>query len=261
MKIFTTLKLGAFLSAALFLFGSAYSVAAQTAPNDQQIARLNDANNTRYTRIAVTGEATINAQPDTAIINIGVVTQDATALGAQQANATKTDAVIRAVKDAAGADAEVKTSNYNLAPQYIYAQNQPPRISGYQASNSVMVTLRDLKRVGATIDASSQAGANTINSLSFTLRNDQAAREQALQTATRAALAKAKSLAQALDGRFVRVLAVQESGVSRPPIRPLYADDAARIAKASAAATPIETGSLEIRAEVELIAEVDTTAR
>ena len=126
----------------------------------------------------VTGDSIISAQPDTAILTISVVTQARAALDAQQQNANKSDAVVRALKTAAGAGAEIKTSGYTLQPQRVYKENQPPTIVGYEARNSVSVTLADLTKVGAVIDAASQAGANDVSGISFTLRKDRPAHDQ-----------------------------------------------------------------------------------
>lgn len=212
----------------------------------------------RLTRVIVTGDSTIQAQPDTAIVNVAVVTQSKRALDAQQENATKSDAVVRALKSAAGAGAEVKTSGYNLQPQYAYNQNQPPTITGYQASNSVTVTLSDLTKVGAVIDAAAQAGANNVQGIAFTLRNDLQAKQHALAEATREAVSKAQTVAQALGGRLSRVVEVQEGGAV---VRPIYeAADAIRTMSAQAAArpTPVEVGSLDITSQVQLVAEIET---
>ena len=208
------------------------------------------------TRVSVAGEATVQAQPDTANITIAVVTQNTSASEAQAENASKTDAVVRAVKAAAGAGAEVKTSGYSLQPQYVYKQNESPTISGYIARNSVVVTTGDLTKVGGIIDASVRAGANNVDNLSFTLKRDRPARSQALTEATRDAMSKAQTLAQALGGRVVRVVEVQEGGPARPPI-PLRQESVA-FARAGAAdtPTPIEVGELDIRSQVQLIAEI-----
>ena len=163
------------------------------------------------TRVSVTGEAKVQAQPDTAIITIAVVTQNASASEAQAENASRSEAVIRAVRAAAGANAEVQTSGYSLQPQYAYKQNESPTITGYTARNSVIVTMSDLQRVGAVIDAATRAGANNIDNLAFTLRKDRPARDQALTDATREAISKAQLIAQALGGRVVRIVEVQES--------------------------------------------------
>lgn len=209
------------------------------------------------TRVSVTGEAVVQMQPDTAIVTVAVVTQNASASEAQAENASRSDAVVRAVKSAAGPNAEVKTSGYMLQPQYAYKEGAPPRITSYIARNSVTVTMSDLTRVGAVIDAASRAGANTVENLSFTLRRDEQARRQALTAATREALEKARAVGQALGGRLVRVVEVQEAGMMRPPI-PVYDRRASlAVAEASSAPTPIEPGSLDVRVQVQLTAEIE----
>src|SRR5688572_14657985 len=127
------------------------------------------------TRVLVTGDSIIQAQPDTAILTISVVSQAKRALEAQQDNANKSDAVVRALKVAAGPGAEVKTSGYSLQPIRVYREGQPPTITGYEARNSVTVILSDLTKVGPVIDATAGAGANDISGISFTLRKDRPA--------------------------------------------------------------------------------------
>ncbi len=105
----------------------------------------------RVTRVMVAGDSIVQAHPDTAILIISVVTQGKRAIDAQQENASKSDAVVRAIKAAAGAGAEVKTSGYSLQPQRLYRENQPPTITGYETRNSVTATLGDLTKVGAVI--------------------------------------------------------------------------------------------------------------
>ena len=210
------------------------------------------------TRVVVSADASVQAQPDTAVLTLAVVTQNASASEAQAENAARTEAVVRAVRAAAGAGAEVKTSGYSLQPQYAYKEGAPPAITSYVARNAVTVTTGELNRVGQTIDAASRAGANSVDGVAFTLRRDEAPRRRALGDATREALAKARFLAEALGGRLLRVVEVQEAGTARPPV-PLYDMEAGRAAvSARAAQTPIEPGSLEIRAQVQLVAEIET---
>ena len=210
------------------------------------------------TRVLVTGDSIVQAQPDTAILTVSVVTQARGALDAQQENANKSDAVVRALKNAAGAGAEVKTSGYSLQPQRVYKEGQPPTITGYEARNSVTVVMPDLTKVGAVIDATSQAGANDVAGISFTLRKDRPARDQALAEATREAVSKAQVIATALGGRVVRIVEVQEEGVERP--RPIY-EGAMQMMRTNTASTPIEVGTLDITSRVQLIAEVEVGAR
>lgn len=205
-------------------------------------------------RVLVAGDSIVQALPDTAILTISVVTQAKRALEAQQDNATKSDAVVRTLKSAAGAGAEIKTTGYSLQPQRVYRENQPPTINGYEARNSVIVTMSDLTRVGPVIDAAAEAGANDVGGISFTLRKDRPARDEALAQAIREAVSKAQVIAQALGGRVARIIEVQEEGTTRP--LPIYQakGDMARMAVAQ---TPIEVGALDITSRVQLIAEVE----
>ncbi len=207
------------------------------------------------TKVLVTGDSIVQAQPDTAILTISVVTQAKSAIAAQQQNAAQSDAVVRTLKGAAGTGAEVKTTGYSLQPQRIYRENQPPTITGYEARNTVVVTIGDLTKVGPIIDAAAQAGANDVGGISFTLRKDRPARDEALALATREAISKAQVIAQALGGRVVRILEVQEEGIARP--RPYEADVSSRVMMQKAVGTPIEVGSLEITARVQVVAEIE----
>lgn len=211
----------------------------------------------RVTRVMIVGDSIVQAQPDTAIVMIGVVTQNRSAITAQQENAAKSDEVVRVLKTVAGASAEVKTSGYSLQPQRVYKEGQPPTISGYEARNTVTVTMNDLTKIGSVIDAAAQAGSNDVSGISFTLRQDRPARDRALGEATREAMSKAQVIAQALGGRVVRIVEVQEEGFQQRPPVPLYQTESFMAAK-SAVATPIEVGSLEISSRVQVIAEVET---
>lgn len=226
--------------------------------NSQQGARPGGAALVRgSTRVVVTGDAVVQAQPDTAVVTVAVVTQNASASEAQAENASKTDAVVRAVRTAAGAGAEVKTSGYSLQPQYAYKEGAPPTITSYAARNAVSVTTGALERVGAIIDAATRAGANNVEGLSFTLRKDEAARSQALASATREAVSKARTMADALGGRLARVVEVQEAGAAVRPTLNNYGGEYGRAAAGAQVATPVEPGALDIRAQVTLTADVE----
>ena len=226
-------------------------------PTEQNAATPGRDDNRRVTRVMVAGDSIVQALPDTAIIGITVVTQNRNAISAQQDNAAKTDAVVRALKAAAGTGAEVKTSGYSLQPQRVYKENQPPTISGYEARNTVTVTLSDLTKVGSVIDAAAQAGANDFSNIAFTLRQDQQARDRALSEATREAVSKAQVIASALGGRVVRIVEVQEEGFQQRPPVPVYQTESF-MAKRADVSTPIEVGSLDISSRVQVIAEVET---
>lgn len=210
----------------------------------------------RTTKVTVVGEALTKVEPDAAVLILSVVTQSPQAITAQQENARKSDAVASAIKATAGANAEIKTSDYVLQPQYDYRDNKLPKIIGYDARNSLIVTLSDLKNVGAVIDAASQAGANSISNVSFILRQTSPARGQALSDATRQAMNKAESIAQALGGRVSRVVEESESSTVAESAREYSSSihyDAQKITT-----TPITSGNLSIKSNVQLIVEIET---
>ena len=212
----------------------------------------------RTTKVTVAGESTAKVEPDTAVIVLGVVTQSAQALTAQQENARKSTAVAAAVKNIGGSGAETKTSDYTLQPQYDYRDNRLPKIIGYDARNSIIITMSDLKNVGGVIDAASQAGANSIESVSFIVKQTSPSRGQALAEATQQAMNKANSIAQALGGRVLRV--VEESEGATVGTQPgIYETNAPLDYTASKAiTTPIAVGQLSIRSNVQLIVEIES---
>jgi len=221
------------------------------------------------TRLMVTGESDSKASPDTAIVVLSVVTQSTRALDAQQQNARKSDAVIQAVKQAAGAAPDVKTSDYSLEPQRDYGSGGMPRIKGYEARNSVTVTTGALDNVGAILDAATQAGANSVETVQFVLREGKEARGRALGEAGKQAMSKAEAMAQAMGGRIVRVVEQREGSFPAPAPSPDYFGESSaglsntirgEYAKASPR-TPVEAGSLNVRSQVFLIVEVEAQPR
>jgi uncharacterized protein len=211
---------------------------------------------TRTTKVTVSGEAMTKVEPDAAVIVLSVVTQNAQAISAQQENARKSEAVANAIKNTAGPNAEIKTSDYSLQPQYDYRDNRLPQIMSYDARNSVIVTISELKNVGAVIDAASSAGANSIDNVSFILRQTSPARGQALSDATHQAMNKAQSIAQALGGRVLRVVEENESAtVAGINELTTYNADLSRGGKQT---TPITSSQLNIKSNVQLIVEIES---
>ena len=119
------------------------------------------------------------------------------------------------------------------------------------------MTLDDLAKIGPVIDAATQAGANRVQGIQFTLRDQDGVRAQALREAALRARAEADVLAAALGLRVLRVLTVEENS---PHVLPIRFDGAARSMVASAAATPVESGTLDVNAQVTLSVEVGPAA-
>src|SRR2546421_4223706 len=212
----------------------------------------------RTTKVTVAGEATTRVEPDTAVLTVAVVTQNTQAVNAQQENARKSEAVAAAVKPTAGSSVEIKTSDYTLQPQYDYRDNRLPKIVGYNARNSVIVTMTDLKNVGAVIDAASSAGANSIDGIAFVLRQTSPARGQSLAEASQQAMNKANSIAQALGGHVLRVVEENEGSTVRVEGLNIYDSNGMLNAETTKLKpTPIASGELSIKSNVQLIVEIE----
>lgn len=200
--------------------------------------------------IATTGEAVVFPKADLARIDIGVVTRHEGAREAAAQNAAQLERVLAAVRAAAGAGADVKTAGYSLTPEYRHMRDTgEPVVAGYRASNVVRVEMSDLTRVGPVIDAAAQAGSNEIQGLNFTVRNEEAARAQALQRAAESAQAKANALANALGARIGGIYAAEEATAA---VRPVYAQ-AEMMRAGDQAQTPIVPGTIEVRATVRVV--------
>ncbi|HEY4583002.1 MAG TPA: SIMPL domain-containing protein, partial [Lysobacter sp.] len=105
------------------------------------------------TLLSVAAQAEARRAPDIANVSAGVVTQAADANTAMRENAAQMAKVVAAIRAAGVAERDVQTAGVNLNPQYRYAENQPPVITGYQASNTVNVVVRDIGKLGRILDA------------------------------------------------------------------------------------------------------------
>src|SRR2546423_10188658 len=223
-------------------------------------ARAQPAPASPVSSIRVTGDARVTARPDRVQIDIGVTTRAAQSQEAASQNARQVDAVLAAVRKATGAAADLKTISYSLNPTYQYhPQGEEPTITGYSALNVVQVTLDDLARIGTVIDSATQAGANHVQGIQFTLRDQDAVRAEALRQAATRARAEAEVLAAALGLKVVRVLGVEENSPRVMPVRAYLG--AQRAMAAAAAPTPVEAGALDLRPPARVTREVSTTPR
>lgn len=200
------------------------------------------------TLLDVVAEGRTTRVPDIATINAGVVTQAPTAAAALADNADRMAKVLAALKSAGIAQRDIATSRVGLSPQYRYADNQPPAITGYQASNSVEITFRDIAKSGAILDALVKQGANQIDGPNLSLDNPDAALDEARTDAVKRAQARAELYAKAAGLSVARIVSISENGENAggpnpPPV--LYA---AR-AKASAD-TAVVAGQTDVTATI-----------
>jgi len=203
------------------------------------------------TVLEVSATGRVTRAPDQAVIRAGVVTQGATAATATEENATRMARVIASLRSAGIQARDLSTSNVSLQPQYRYTDNQPPVVTGYQASNSVSVKFRDIARSGAVLDALVKAGANQIDGPALSLSQPDAALDAARTDAIKRAQARAALYAQAAGMRVERVLSISEAGENdggqpQPPV--MFRVRA--VAAQADAATQVLPGETEVTATV-----------
>lgn len=227
------------------LAGAAAPALAQTSPATPAAAD----SMFRATTLNLAAYGEVRVAPDMASITLGVMTEAATAQDAMTQNATRMTAMVAALRRQGIADKDIQTSNLNLNPQYRYVENQPPQLTGYQASNTVTIRVLDLKRLGEAIDAVVGAGANQIQGISFGLQNPQAAEDAARQKAVQALTAKANLYAAATGLRVQRLVTLSEGGGYSPP-PPMPMPMMARAFKAEDASTPVSGGELAVRIDI-----------
>ena len=194
---------------------------------------------------------TVKGAPDLLTVVLGVQTQGPNAKGALDANSQKVTALLDALKGGGVAPADLQTTQLSINPTY--AQNG--RINGYDVSNLVKATLRDIAGAGGLVDAAAAAAGDAVRvqQLSFSIDDDSGARATARAAAVRQARAQAQQMADAAGVKLGPLRSITEI-----PATTGFANDAGRAAAASAASVPIETGTQEVGVTVEVAYAVTT---
>jgi hypothetical protein len=205
------------------------------------------------TTITSSGRGAVDRAPDRAVVFLGAVAQ---AKGSKDAQAKLNEVMARVIEEVKGAspDAVVQTVGLVLEPVYDYSKRKagtPPTIVGYRASNRVKVRVDDLALAGEVIDAAIKAGANNVSGISFELKDDRDARNEALREAALKSRADAEALAAALG---LRITGVVESTIGSPQVMPVWRSYEVMASAAPAAEpTPIEPGQISVSADVTVI--------
>lgn len=207
--------------------------------------------------IAVTGQGEVTAAPDLAILSVAVETTAAKAADAVRENASRSAKVAAAVKALIGKDDRVTTTRYSLDPRYEppkHGEAGEPRIIGYVARNEVQVETHKIDGVGALIDTASDAGANRVSGLQFTLSNRNEQLRAALEKAGAEARAQAESVAKALGVHLKGVASATTS--TGPGPQPRYFE-ARAMALEARPPTPIEPGTVSVSATLQVTYDIE----
>ena len=205
------------------------------------------------TLLSVSSRAEARKAPDIATFSAGVVTQAADGNAALRQNAEQMNRVLAAIKAAGVADKDVQTSGISLNPQYRYEENQPPRITGYQASNTVNVKLREVAKMGKVLDALVASGANQVNGPSFGIDDPEPLYDRARLDALKAARARAETYAGALGVRVRRIVSISEGGASLPRPMPMMR---AMAMDSMAKETSVSPGEASLSVSIDVVFEL-----
>jgi uncharacterized protein YggE len=201
-------------------------------------------------KLIVQGEGKTSASPDKATVVLGVETRDASAASAASENARLMNETITALLAAGIAENEIQTSGYSLGkePQDVSAMaGDKQKAPQFLASNTVTVNLNNTADVGRVLDVAVAAGSNSIQGVTFDLKDPQPQKDLALTIAIEDARRKAEITAKAAGVKLGRVLEISE-GYG-------YVAAASRSA-AFDVATPILPGKMEITASVTMTYEI-----
>ena len=150
--------------------------------------------------ITVTGQGEVLAAPDYGTIDVGVTTSATTVAAALQQNNAEMTRMVASVKKAGVAETDMQTTQFSVAPQHPRTERggeDYSKVIGYSVSNRVTVTVRKIPLLAQVIDAASQAGANSVGSVVFQVKDRDALKDQARTQAMRDARRQAQILAAA----------------------------------------------------------------
>ena len=201
--------------------------------------------------VTASGAGTTQAVPDTAEMSFGVTTLSANAKSALDEAARSAEQIAAALKKQGIAGEDIQTRDVSVYPQTVDEDGKQV-ITGYQASLSVQVKVRDIAKLGEIISAANAAGANEISGPTFTIDDPAPARAKAIEEAVADARKSAEAMAKAAGKSVGAVLSMSSSDVGLVP-GPMYSvSDMAAAAKD----VPIEPGQLDITANVVVVFEL-----
>jgi uncharacterized protein YggE len=198
--------------------------------------------------LSVTGTASLTVKPDTAEIVLGSDTEGATAKAAQESNSAIMDRVLRAVTSQGIDKASIKTVRFGVSPNYRYDNNSgKSTIDGYRSEHRISITVTELSSVGKILDSAVDAGASSIDSVSFILKDTSNVKLEALSAAASDARRKADALALSLGVKIIGIAAVveEDTSVAQNP-RPFSGTMVRDLSMKNAAAVNVEEGEVNV---------------
>lgn len=215
--------------------------------------------NQPYARtITVSGEGEVTSKPDVAVVNLSVVAQGKTVKTVTEDGNKRMGQITNAVKNLGVSEDDMKTTSYNLNPEYVYPENRKAVIAGYRLSQNLRVKVRDLAKVEEVLDDAVLQGANQVGQISFEIDDDSVQRDEARNEAFADAREKAEKMTRAAGVGLGRVVTFNEDRGYDP--QPYYARAEMAVSYDMAEEAPmpaIEPGSQETKVIVSVTYEIE----
>ena len=200
-------------------------------------------------RLSVNGQGVVSVTPDIAHINIGVETENKDASIAQSENAKMMTRVKNAILKEGVKEDDMQTMNYSIYKTSNYFNDRDPE-DVYRATNTLKVTVRDLDKLGDLIDVASKSGANQINSIRFTVEDEEKYYQEALVLAMNNAKGKADAILGSMNKKAGTPVKISESSFGGGLYRETGAIAFSAKADMNNYSTPIQAGDIEVSANV-----------
>lgn len=206
--------------------------------------------------IAVAGTGTVSVRPDIGLVNLGVEVTAATVAEARDQAADAMQEMQDAMAEEGVAAEDIQTQYFNIYPQYNYAENTPPQITGYTVSNTVQVKVRDLNLVSDVLDAAIAAGGDAVrvNGISFTVEDPDQHLADARRDAVNDAREHAEVLAEAAGVELGAPVSVNESSTYGGE---MYYPARDAVDTGQGGSTPVNPGEQELRVNVSVVFSIE----
>ncbi len=205
--------------------------------------------------ISVSGKGEVFVKPDIAKISVSVEKEAVSVLEAQNQATEAINKITAFLKESGIEDKDIKTTNYNIYPQYDYLEKTGRVFRGYIVGQTLEVKIRKIDEAGKILAGVTQAGANQVGGISFAIDDEEAAKRDARQKAIADAKTKAEQLAKDLGVKIVRLVNFSESGEIPYPY-PIYKTEALGVGGGPEISPEIPSGENTVTVNVSLTYEI-----
>jgi hypothetical protein len=215
---------------------------------------VNSVTTNKNDAFSVTGEGKAVVKPDIALVSVGVEADSNSVKQVQNQINQTINQVTAALKKLGIEEKDIKTTNYNINPNYDWT-NGRQRIIGYHASTNLSIKVRDIDKTNEVIDTATASGANQVGNITFDVDDKTKAEDEARKEAVEEAKKKATQAAKIAGFKLGKIINYQEGKNDLP--QPITLRETAKVGLGAGEPTEVQPGSSEIRIVVTLSYEIE----